>query len=114
MLKAEVSIPVALGAAAVTYGLYQWATPNLAETRTIPPGSSGDAMVGSSERVALIASAGLAGVISLVAKDPVPFIVAGGLAVVLSWSHRYARSVDPATNALPRATGERYVVEAAG
>jgi type IV secretory pathway TrbD component len=114
MLKAEISIPVALATAAVTYGLYQWATPNLAETRTIPPGSNGDAMLGSSERTALIASAALAGTVSLLARDPVPFIVAGGLAVVLSWTHRYARAVDPTSNALPRVTGERYLVEAQG
>jgi type IV secretory pathway TrbD component len=114
MLKAEVSIPVAVGVAALTYGIYQWATPNLAETRTVPPGTNGDAMLGSSERVALIASAGLATAVSLIAKDPVPFIVGAGLAVVMSWSHRYARAVDPMTNSLPRATGERYMVEAAG
>lgn len=114
MLKAEVSIPVAIGVGALTYGIYQWATPNLAETRTVPPGTNGDAVLGSSERVALIASTGLALGVSLVAKDPVPFIIGAGLAVALSWSHRYARAVDPMTNTLPRATGERYMVEAVG
>jgi hypothetical protein len=118
MLKAEVSVPVALATGAVVVGTYQMLSPSMADVRTVPPGTPGDAHLASSERTALLVAVGIAGGISLIAKDPVPFWVGGGIAVALSWIHRYARTVDPMTSKLPTGSqqlvGSRYVVQAAG
>jgi len=118
-MKPEVSIPVGLATAAVVYGTYQWvAGPNLADVRTVGPDSTGESMLASQERTALFVAAGVSGAISLIAKDPVPFWLGAGLAVVLSWVHRYSRNVDPTTNKLPargnRLAGARYTAEAIG
>jgi hypothetical protein len=120
MLKAEVSVPVALATGAVVIGTYSVLSPPMADVRTVPTGTPGEAHLAGSERTALLVSAGIAGAISLIAKDPVPFWIGAGLAVALSWIHRYSRAVDPMTSKLPRngngvqMSGMRYQVEAAG
>lgn len=118
MLKPEVSIPVGAATAAVVYGTYSYvAGPNLADVRTVNPDGQGEKLLASQERTALLVSVAVAGGISLIAKDPVPFWFGAGLAVVLSWCHRYARNVDPTANKLASReglTGTRYQVEALG
>jgi hypothetical protein len=118
-MRPEVSIPVALATGAVVVGVYSFMQPTAADQRTVQPGSDQAAMLASSEQNALLVSIGVVGAISLIARDPVPFWVGGLVAVALSWSGRFARTVDPATNALPgsgasRLSGMRYNVEAAG
>jgi hypothetical protein len=117
-MKPEVSIPVALATGAVVVGVYQAMSPSNADTRTVEPGSTGAEMLAGSERTALFVAVGVCGGISLIAKDPIPFVVGGLLAVALSWSHRYATNVNPGTNRLGTAagalTGARYTVQAAG
>ena len=114
-MRAEVSIPVAAATMAVVYAVYDLATPPMADVSTIRPGTAGDTLLGSSERSALLVSAGVAGAISLVARDPVPFWFGAGFAVVLSWWHRCERMRDPLSGKVaPRLTSSRYQVEANG
>lgn len=119
-MKAEVSIPVALATGAVVVGVFQAMSPSAADQRTVPPGSTGDAMLASSEKTAFYVSIGIVGGVSLIAKDPVPFWIGGLVACAMAWASRYARNVDPMTNSLsglPSASalqGARYNVQAAG
>jgi len=114
MLKAEISIPVALATAALTWGIYQFALPTLADARGVEPNNK-DLM--SAENTALILAAGVAGGISILAHDTTPFIVAGLLATALSWTHRKANMTDSTTQRIFNAdqyTARRYDVEAVG
>lgn len=118
-MKADVSIPVALATGAVVVGVFQFMQPSAADQRTVQPGSGAEAMLASSETGAFFTSVAIVAGISLIAKDPVPFWVGGLVAVALSWSGRYARNVDPSTNALPglggmQLAGRRFEVQAAG
>lgn len=111
-MKAEVSIPVALATAAVVYAAYTTALPSLADARSIEPDNG---HLASAERQALIISVGIAGGISLIAKDAVPFIVGGLAAVALSWMHRWNNQVDPTTGKpIQSDVARRYTVEMAG
>lgn len=120
MLKPEVSIPVALATGAVVVGTFQAMTPTNADQRTVTPGSRGADFLASSEKTAFFVSVGICAAVSLIAKDPVPFWVGGGLSVALAWSHRYAREVDPGTGKLTGAgsggirTAQQYNVAVAG
>lgn len=115
MLKPEVSIPVALATTAVVVGIYAKYLPSDADARSILPNGH----LEGSERTALIMSAAVAGGISLVAKDPVPFWFGCLVAVGLSWTHRYANHVDPGTGKLSELPSmsdqaQRYHAEAIG
>lgn len=104
-MKPEISIPVALATGAVVVGVFQAMSPSMADVRTVQPGSRGDDMLAGSEKNALIMSVAVCGGISLIARDPIPFVVGGLLAVGLAWSHRYARQVDPSTGRLSGLAG---------
>lgn len=120
MIKPEVSIPVALATGGVVVAVYSYMQPSAADQRTVQPGSDQAGMLASSESSAFLVSIGVVGAISLIARDPTPFWVGGLLACAMSWTSRYARTVDPATNALPgmnppaNLQGRRYNVQAAG
>lgn len=121
MLKPEVSIPVALATGAVVVGVYQAMTPTSADQKTVNPGSRGADFLAGSEKTAFFVSVAVVGAISLIARDPVPFWVGGGVAVALSWVHRYSTNVDPGTGklaGLTAGTGQlsasRYTVQVAG
>jgi hypothetical protein len=121
MLKPEVSIPVALATGAVVIGVYSAMSPTSADQRTVTPGSRGAEFLAGSEKTAFAVSIGVVAAISLIAKDPVPFWVGGGMAVALSWVHRYSREVDPGTGKLAglkagtgALQGTRYEVQVAG
>lgn len=96
-LKAEVSIPVALATGTLVYGIYQVALPSIADVRSLEPGTPD---IAGAEKTALWMSAAAAAAVSLIARDPVPFWVGGMLAVALSWSHRHANWLNPATQTL--------------
>lgn len=106
-MKPEISIPVALAVGAVVVGTYSVMTPTNADQRTVTPGSRGADFLAGSEKTAFYVSVGICAAVSLIAKDPVPFWVGGGLSVALAWTHRYAREVDPATGKLSATSGVR-------
>jgi type IV secretory pathway TrbD component len=96
MLKAEVSIPVALATTAVVVGVYASMMPSNADQRSI----LSNVHIEGAERTALLTSVGVAGAISLVAHDPVPFWFGALVACALSWTSRYANHVDPTSGKL--------------
>lgn len=99
-LKPEASIVVALATATLVYAIYQNATPTLADIRTVEP-NNGD--IQASERQAAWTAAAVVSGVSLVAKDPNPFILGGGMIIALSWYHRHADAVNPLSG---KATGD--------
>lgn len=114
MLKAEVSVPVALATAALTWGIYQIALPTLADARGVEANNKD---LASAENTALILAAGVAGGVSILAHDPTPFVVAGLLAVALSWTHRKANQTDSTTQKIwnrDQYNARRYQVESVG
>lgn len=101
-LKPEVSIPVGLATAAVVYGVYQNATPTIADIRAGSP--QDETIDGTRKMAAWTAAAAVAG-ISLIAKDPTVFIIGGSMVVVLDWWHRHANAVNPDTGKALLPTG---------
>lgn len=93
-LKPEVSLGVGLATAAVVWSIYLNATPTVADVRV---GPSQDENIESSRKMAAWTSAGVVGGISLVAKDPMIFILGGSMVVAVDWWYRHANAVDPDT-----------------
>lgn len=100
MLRPEVSLPTALATAAIVYVTYDHALPSIADSRA---GGMNDAHLHSAERQAAWTSAAIVGSISLIAKDPNVFIIGGGMIIALSWWHRHANAVNPATGTVDSA-----------
>lgn len=94
MLKPEISLPVALATTGTVYGIYQLALPSLADARSVEAGNND---LRSAENQALWVSVAVCGAVSLIAGDPTPFVLGGLTAVALSWLHRHARAIDPAS-----------------
>lgn len=92
MLKPEVSIGVGLATAAVVYGVYTTALPNVADVRSLPQGTNDTV---AAEKTAAWMSAAVVGAISLIAKDPTVFILGGSMVVALSWWYKHANTVNP-------------------
>lgn len=96
-LRPEVSLPVGLATAAVVYVVYDHALPNITDARV---GGMNDDHLWAAEKQASIVSVAVVGGISLIAKDPTVFIIGGLMTIALSWWHRHANMVDPATGKL--------------
>lgn len=94
MLKPEVSLTVALATGTLVYSIYQGATPTIADIRTVDPNNSD---VQSAERQATWTAAAAVAGISLIAKDPNPFIFGGAMVIVMAWGRRHADMVNPLT-----------------
>lgn len=94
MLKPEVSIPVALATGTLVWAIYSNATPTIADVRVAEPGNTD---IESSRKLAAWTSAAAVAGISLIAKDPTPFILGGAMVITLDWWHRHANAVHPAT-----------------
>jgi hypothetical protein len=95
MLKPEVSLTVGLATAAVVYGLYQNATPTIADIRVSEPQ---DATIDGTRKMAAWTTAAIVGAVSLISKDPTVFILGGTMIVALDWWHRHANAFDPEVN----------------
>lgn len=93
-LKPEVSLSVALATGTLVYAIYQGAVPTAADIRTVDPQN---ADIASAERQATWTAAAAVAGISLISKDPNPFIFGGGLIIVMAWSKRHANFVNPLT-----------------
>lgn len=103
MLKPEVSIPVALATAAVVYGVYNVALPSFADSRMAAPD---DSNLAAAENNALFLGVAACAGISILAKDVTPFVYGGLTAVLLSWSHRWHKAVNPSTGKLDTVVGQ--------
>lgn len=94
--RAEVSIPAALATATIVYAIHSRGLPPSVDMRAA--GQPGDEMLETvRKRNAWMAAAAVAG-ISLVAKDPVIFIVGGVMVIALDWMNRVDIWASPATN----------------
>lgn len=94
MLKPEVSLTVALATGTLVYAIYSNATPTLADIRTADQYNQD---ITSAERGATWTAAAAVSGISLVSKDPGPFIVGGAMLIAMAWFHRHANAVNPLT-----------------
>lgn len=93
-MKPEISIPVALATGVLVWSIYQNATPSLVDLRMAPPN---DPDVSHANTVAKWTAAGAVAAISLIARDPVVFMVGGAMVVINDWWNRHANAVDPMT-----------------
>lgn len=91
-MKPEISLGVGLAVATAVLAIHSVATPTMADVRTLDPGN-GD--VAKSEAAATWMSAGLVATVSLVAKDPMIFIVGGLMTVGVAWFSRHSNHVMP-------------------
>lgn len=96
-LRPEVSLPVGLATAAVVWVVYDHALPNITDARV---GGHNDDHLWAAEKQAGLVSVAVVGGISLLAKDPTVFIIGGAMTIALSWWHRHANMVDPASGKL--------------
>lgn len=94
LLKPEASIAVGLATATVVYGLFSVASPSIADIRSLDAHNQD---LEASERMAGWTAAGVVAGISLIAKDPTVFVIGGGMVVAITWWHRHANAVLPAT-----------------
>jgi hypothetical protein len=93
-LKPEVSLSVALATGTLVYAIYSNATPTLADIRSADQYNAD--LNGARRSATWTAAAAVAG-ISLVSKDPGPFIVGGAMLIAMDWMHRHADAVNPLT-----------------
>lgn len=105
-LKAEVSIPIALTTATVVYGVYSASLPSVAESRT---SDVNDDDLRAAENVASWTAAAVIAGVSLLTRDPLPFILGGTMLVGMAWIHRHARMVDPSTGRVQLGAPSRYI-----
>lgn len=94
-LDSKTSIAVALGTAAVVFGVFQHYLPSVVDHRV---GAPQDKDASAAERAATFTSTALVGALFLVTMDPLVFIIGGGTVAALSWTHRHANMVSPLTS----------------
>ena len=87
MLKPEASIGTALAVSAVVYAIHSNFTPSLADMQGLPAGNMD---VDAAERKATWLSAGVVAAVSLIARDPVIFVIGSGATIALAWFSRHA------------------------
>ncbi|MEU9048373.1 hypothetical protein AB0D63_43295 [Kitasatospora sp. NPDC048343] len=101
-LKPEISLGVGLALGTTVLAIHQLAGPSMADIRTLEPGNKD---VASSERTATWAGALLVSTVSLLARDPVIFMVGGAMVIGTAWMSRHANFVSPIMSALPHPGG---------
>lgn len=93
-LKPETSLTVALATGTLVFAIFQNATPTIADQRSV---DSFNADLESAERQASWTAAAAVAGISLISRDPNPFIFGGAMVIVMAWAHRHADMVNPLT-----------------
>jgi hypothetical protein len=91
-LKPEMSVGTGLALAALVHAIHMGATPNLSDIRTLPEGNPD---IDTEERKASWQAAGLVAGISLIARDPVIFIIGGTMVILEAWFTRHANYTNP-------------------
>jgi hypothetical protein len=85
------SIGIALGTAALVWGIFQAIMPPIANVRATPASNTA---LQKSRRTATGLAAGTVGLVYWLTKDPVPVIVAGSEVIALDIAHRHADAVN--------------------
>jgi len=88
----EVSLSLGIATAALVYGIYGRALPNLADVRSAVEQNED---VASAERNAAWTSAAMVAAVSLIARDGTIFILGGTMIISMSWWNRHANEVIP-------------------
>lgn len=96
-LKIEASVLGGLATGALVYGTYQMALPTTADVRSLEANNTD---IDRSEKVAAWTSAAVVSGVSLIARDPTIFVIGGTMMIGLSWMHRHASAVTPATQSV--------------
>lgn len=91
-MKPEISLGVALAVSTAVLAVHSVATPTMSDVRTLDPGNED---ISRSENAATWMSAGLVSVVSLVARDPMIFIIGGAVTIGVAWMNRHANHVVP-------------------
>lgn len=87
---------------AMVVGTYGIASPGIANVRV---SEKGDQDLAKAERGAAWMSAAIVGGVSIIAREPLVFILGSGMIIGLSWWHRHANQVDPQMEAMKRRQG---------
>lgn len=99
--KAEISLPLALATATVVYTVHGRGLPPTIDLRAT---ESGDEMAETMRKRNTWMAAATVGAISLIAKDPVIFVVGGAMVIALDWMTRADIWASPSANQV-EATG---------
>ena len=91
-LKPEISIGAGLAVGTLVYAMYQNATPDLSDIRSLTEGNED---VDRAERSTTWMAAGVVAGVSLIARDPVIFSVGGVMVIGMAWLTRHANRVNP-------------------
>ena len=91
-LKPEISVGAGLAVGTLVYAMYDNATPPLADVRSI---TENNADIDKSERATSWMAAGVVAGVSLIARDPVIFMVGGVMVIGMAWMTRHANAVNP-------------------
>ena len=91
-LKPEISTGAALAVGTLVYAIYSNATPTIGDIRTL---TENDEDVDKAERSASWLAGGAVAGISLIARDPVIFMVGGSMVIAMAWWTRHANAINP-------------------
>lgn len=91
-LKPEISVGAGLAVATLVYAIHSNATPPIADIRSLPEGNPD---IARAEKGASWLAAGTVAGVSLIARDPVIFIVGGAMVIAMAWYTRHANHVNP-------------------
>lgn len=94
-LRPEISIGAGLAVATLVYAIHQNATPTRADIRSLPEGNPD---IDAEERKASWQAVAVVSGISLIARDPVIFIIGGTMVIMEAWLTRHANYVNPDAN----------------
>ncbi|MFG2848490.1 hypothetical protein ACGF12_35825 [Kitasatospora sp. NPDC048296] len=101
-LKPEISLGVGLALGTAVFAIHQLAGPSMADIRTLEPGNKD---VSSAERTATWGGALLVSTVSILAKDPIIFMLGGSMVIGAAWFNRHSNFVSPIMSALPHPGG---------
>lgn len=108
-MKPEISIPAALATATIVYAVQGRGLPEMANIRA--NGESGDQIIESVRKQNAWLAAGTVAGISLIARDPVVFIVGGVMVVALDWLTRVNNFTNPLSNRVETPMGHTSPAE---
>ena len=97
LLKPEGSLTAGVATMAIVYAVYSHSLPTQAEMHATSPN---DDNIEAGRKKAVITSAAMVAAISLIAKDPVIFILGSFTAVGLDFMARHANASSPVTGKL--------------
>jgi hypothetical protein len=93
-LKRETSVGVGLAVMGLSWAVYTQVTPRVADLRVSRPN---EVNALAAEKTARWTAGAIVVGVSLVTRDATVFIMGGIMVVALSWMHRQANMVNPAT-----------------